>query len=156
MQTWLVHMRRPRRLIAELGVAGFLSLQLMIGGTVLSALVHPLFAAILIAQAAGAMAFAEGTESVLVGLSIATLSSGYLGTAALGLAGLMHRRLTSIAWVLLTQPIYWLLLSLAAWRALAQLFFDPFRWEKTEHGMGRTSVKTSVRTAPAAPAPGRT
>ena len=148
MQTWLVHMRRPRRLIAELGVAGFLSLQLMIGGTVLSALVHPLFAAILLAQAAGAMAFAEGTESVLVGLSIATLSSGYLGTAALGLAGLMGRRLTSISWVLLTQPIYWLLLSLAAWRALVQLLFDPFRWEKTEHGMGRTSV----RTAPAAPA----
>ncbi len=37
------------------------------------------------------------------------------------------------------MPIYWLLLSLAAWRALFQLLLDPYRWEKTEHGLARTS-----------------
>jgi hypothetical protein len=31
------------------------------------------------------------------------------------------------------------LLSLAAWRALFQLLRDPYRWEKTEHGLARTS-----------------
>jgi len=36
-------------------------------------------------------------------------------------------------------PVYWLLLSLAAWRALFQLLRDPYRWEKTEHGLARTS-----------------
>jgi hypothetical protein len=36
-------------------------------------------------------------------------------------------------------PIYWLLLSFAAWRGLYQLLRDPFRWEKTEHGRARTS-----------------
>jgi hypothetical protein len=32
-----------------------------------------------------------------------------------------------------------LLLSLAAWRALFQLVHDPQRWEKTEHGLAKTS-----------------
>ena len=36
-------------------------------------------------------------------------------------------------------PLYWFLLSLAAWRALFQLLYDPQRWEKTEHGLARTS-----------------
>jgi glycosyltransferase XagB len=35
--------------------------------------------------------------------------------------------------------VHWLLLSAAAWRALWQLMYDPFRWEKTAHGLARTS-----------------
>jgi hypothetical protein len=31
------------------------------------------------------------------------------------------------------------LLSFAAWRALFQLLYAPQRWEKTEHGLARTS-----------------
>ena len=45
MQTWLVHMRAPVRLWRDLGAAGFWTFQLVVGGNVLSALVHPLFAA---------------------------------------------------------------------------------------------------------------
>jgi hypothetical protein len=44
-------------------------------------------------------------------------------------------------------PIYWLLLSLAAWRALYQLVRDPYRWEKTEHGLARTSRRAARRHA---------
>ncbi|MGZ9073525.1 MAG: hypothetical protein ACXW3G_11585, partial [Rhodoplanes sp.] len=36
-------MRAPIRLLRELGPAGFITLQLVVGGTVLAALVHPLF-----------------------------------------------------------------------------------------------------------------
>jgi cellulose synthase/poly-beta-1,6-N-acetylglucosamine synthase-like glycosyltransferase len=43
VQTWLVHMRSPRALWRELGPRGFLAFQVMVGGTVLSALVHPWF-----------------------------------------------------------------------------------------------------------------
>ena len=64
---------------------------------------------------------------------------GYLISAALGLIGLARRRLLGCAWALLLMPLYWLLLSLAAWRALFQLVRDPYRWEKTEHGLARTS-----------------
>ncbi|MEZ5839102.1 MAG: glycosyltransferase family 2 protein [Hyphomicrobiales bacterium] len=43
MQTYLVHMRAPGRLWRELGPTGFIALQVMIGGVVLSALIHPFF-----------------------------------------------------------------------------------------------------------------
>ena len=45
MQTWLVHMREPRRLLRDLGLPGFLAFQLVVGGNALAALVHPLFLA---------------------------------------------------------------------------------------------------------------
>ena len=43
MQTYLVHMRRPRQFFGELGPWRFLGLQIMLGGMILSALVHPWF-----------------------------------------------------------------------------------------------------------------
>jgi hypothetical protein len=48
MQTWLVHMRRPTRLLRDLGTPGFVTFQLIVGGNALAALVHPLFIAGLI------------------------------------------------------------------------------------------------------------
>ncbi|NJL08250.1 MAG: glycosyltransferase, partial [Methylacidiphilales bacterium] len=142
MQTWLVHMRQPRRLQGDLGFAGFLAFQLMIGGSVLSALVHPVFVLALALQAAtGLVAAGDGLGAVLTGLTIATLVFGYAVSAALVLAGLARRRLLSIGWVVATLPVYWLLLSAAAWRAAWQLAVDPFHWEKTEHGFARTSVR---------------
>jgi hypothetical protein len=50
-----------------------------------------------------------------------------------------------MVWVLLLIPIHWLLLSLAAWRALYQLLRDPYRWEKTEHGLAQTSRLARLR-----------
>jgi hypothetical protein len=36
--------------------------------------------------------------------------------------------------VVLSYPLYWLLISVAAYRAMWQLLRDPFYWEKTPHG----------------------
>jgi cellulose synthase/poly-beta-1,6-N-acetylglucosamine synthase-like glycosyltransferase len=136
MQTWLVHMRAPVRLWRELGPAGFWTFQLVVGGNVLAALVHPLFAAGL----AYACATNNGTNvDVLLGLYILNLISGYVSSAVLGWIGLSRRRLTGTAWILLLMPLHWLLLSWAAWRALYQLLSAPYRWEKTEHGLARHS-----------------
>ena len=54
MQTWLVHMRQPGRLLRDLGPTGFFTFQLIVGGNVLAALVHPLFMAALIYSGSGA------------------------------------------------------------------------------------------------------
>jgi hypothetical protein len=45
LQTWLLHMRSPASLLRELGFGGFFAFQLLVGGTVLAALVHPFFLA---------------------------------------------------------------------------------------------------------------
>ena len=33
------------------------------------------------------------------------------------------------------MPLYWLLISLAAWKGFWQIFTKPFYWEKTVHGL---------------------
>ena len=142
MQTWLVHMRQPRRLLRELGPAGFAGFQLMVGGNVLAALVHPLFmVALIVAIKNGDFIWpADDAPAALLGALYGTTAIiGYLSSGFLGWLGLMHRGLTPAAWVLLLTPLHWLLLSLAAWRAVYQLIFAPFLWEKTAHGLAKTS-----------------
>jgi cellulose synthase/poly-beta-1,6-N-acetylglucosamine synthase-like glycosyltransferase len=138
MQTWLVHMRSPRRLLRELGWAGFAVFQLVVGGTVVAAFVHVLF----VAQFAVNLATAAPDDAparALLMLYGTLLLSGYSISAMLGLVGLARRKMLRGAWALLLTPVYWLLLSVAAWRALFQLLRHPYRWEKTEHGLARTS-----------------
>ncbi len=83
MQTWLVHMRSPLRLARELGLPGFAVFQLLVGGTVLAALVHVLFAVRLVWM----MVAPPPDDGVFLGLmafDAVTLLSGYLISAALG------------------------------------------------------------------------
>jgi hypothetical protein len=75
----------------------------------------------------------------LMPLHLTALSAGYVATIAIGLMGLRRRRQMRHAWILLLAPVYWGLLSIAAWRALWQLLREPHRWEKTEHAMSRRS-----------------
>ena len=53
----------------------------------------------------------------------------------------MRRGMHGMAWVLVLTPVHWLMLSLAAWRALYQLVAAPYAWEKTEHGLAKSSQR---------------
>jgi cellulose synthase/poly-beta-1,6-N-acetylglucosamine synthase-like glycosyltransferase len=143
MKTYMVHMRQPRRLFRELGVTGFASFHFVLAGTVLSALVQPILLLMLIAALLAGTSFLASPAGALGhGLLWAhgcALAGGYLTTMIVAVIGLKRRGLLSIVWVLLLMPMQWCLLSVAAWRALIQLMFDPYRWEKTEHGLARTS-----------------
>jgi cellulose synthase/poly-beta-1,6-N-acetylglucosamine synthase-like glycosyltransferase len=149
MQTWGVHMREPRRLWREAGPRGFLALNIIVGGNVLTALAYPIlvveFAAYLIKGADGTPGgFFTGS---LAPLHIATIAAGFASTVLIGLMGLARRGRLHSGWVLAATPFYWGCLSIAAWRALWQLWRDPYRWEKTEHGL--TPSRTSTATPPA-------
>jgi cellulose synthase/poly-beta-1,6-N-acetylglucosamine synthase-like glycosyltransferase len=135
--TWAVHMREPRRLARDLGLPGFVAFQLMVGGNVLAALVHPLFIAVFAVSIWRSGGWPhDHLTTALFGTSVVV---GYLTSVLLGAIGLMRRRLIGAAWALPLIPVHWLLLSAAAWRALYQLIADPYRWEKTDHGLARTS-----------------
>lgn len=146
MQTWLVHMRDPVALWRQLGTAGFVAFHLMVGGNALAALVHPVFAAALgyfIYQTGGIWSADHITFILLGALYATTAIFGYLSSAFLGWFGLSRRGLLSSAWILLLTPLHWFMLSAAAWRALYQLFTSPFAWEKTEHGLARSSRRAA-------------
>jgi cellulose synthase/poly-beta-1,6-N-acetylglucosamine synthase-like glycosyltransferase len=136
IQTWLVHMRNPLRLLREMGLHGFLSFQVMVGGTIFSYLANPIFWAmtgvwyISRPEALPALfplpVFYIGTVAFVAG-NLFFIYSHVLGC-------LRHRQysLVKYAW---TMPIYWLLMSVALWKAIFQLVRRPHYWEKTEHGL---------------------
>ena len=39
------------------------------------------------------------------------------------------------------MPLYWVLISVGAWKGFLQLFRRPFYWEKTQHGLDLKAVK---------------
>jgi len=45
-------------------------------------------------------------------------------------------------WAVLLSPLYWALQSIAAVKALYQLLFRPFFWEKTVHGLAASPDPT--------------
>jgi cellulose synthase/poly-beta-1,6-N-acetylglucosamine synthase-like glycosyltransferase len=140
MQTWLVHMRQPRRLWRELGPAGAIAFQIFFAANVLAALIHPLFMTGLgYTLFALPTPWAHAVMDNAAPIFATSLLSGYASTIVLDLIGLHRRGLLRHAWVLVLTPLHWFMLSLAAWRALFQLLYDPQRWEKTEHGLAKSS-----------------
>jgi cellulose synthase/poly-beta-1,6-N-acetylglucosamine synthase-like glycosyltransferase len=149
MQTWLVHMRAPRLLLSDLGAAGFATFQLIVGGSVLAALVYPLFLASTVWQLATGQSLMPAS---LAPLHVAVFLGGLLASTVGIVTGLSRRRLLGSAWIALLAPLHWLLLSVAAWRALRQFLREPFRWEKTEHGLAKSSrMSQPSATQPADP-----
>ncbi len=47
-----------------------------------------------------------------------------------------RHRFRLMPWAM-TIPLYWVLLSIAAYKALWQLIYKPFFWEKTNHGLSK-------------------
>jgi glycosyltransferase XagB len=142
MQTWLVHMRTPWMMFRELKAKSFVAFQLTVGGTVLASLVHPVFLGSLLwslAVEAKTVLHDDWLVPLLASLHVCAVLAGYFTSIALGFLGLQRRGLTSKAWILVLVPVLWLLLSVAAWRAVFQLMWNPYRWDKTEHGLARTS-----------------
>jgi cellulose synthase/poly-beta-1,6-N-acetylglucosamine synthase-like glycosyltransferase len=133
MQTWSVHMRRPWRLWRDAGAKGFFTLNAVVGGNVLTALAFPVLAADMLACAGGGAGWFAA--SPLMPLYLITIVAGFVSTIVVGLMGLARRGQLRQGWILALTPLYWACLSIAAWRALYQLLTEPYRWEKTEHGL---------------------
>ena len=135
MQTWLVHMRRPLVLLRDLGTGSFLVSQIVFAGMVVSALAHPILlgsAVFLLGELvlAGRVSL---SKSVLIFLDSTNVILGYLAFLALGFQTLTMREKTGFWRIVALTPPYWLLMSLAAWRALYQVIVRPHEWEKTPH-----------------------
>ena len=152
MQTWSVHLRSPLKLWRDAGAGGFFALNIIVGGNVLTALTHPFLLGELLVRSV--MSVLDDNVSSFfakpfIELYLATIAAGYLSTIAIGLIGLAKRNLLGEAWVLVLTPVYWVCLSIAAWRALYQLLTEPYHWEKTEHGLAQHSrIAAQRRTEP--------
>lgn len=144
MQTWLVHMRDPVALWRRAGTRGFFAFQLFIGGTFVSSLANPLMWAIfLISHFTGIAIFTGPFGEALARASLFSLIAGNALFVYLAMLGPYRRGWLKLAPYGLTAPLYWLLISAAAWRALWQLVRRPFHWEKTRHGVSTFEAKAA-------------
>lgn len=139
-------MRRPHRLPRDLGWRGAVAFQLLLAGNVLSALIHPFFTVALcyLLIVKSPLEIIRDLDGALP-LYAATLLGGYASTIVPDWIGLARRGLLRHAGILALTPIYWFLLSWAAWRALFQLLSNPLKWEKTEHGLAKNSRLLGAR-----------
>lgn len=153
MQTYAVHMRRPGGLRRSLGLAGFLAFHGQFAGMILSALVHPLFYLLLIYDYTQGKLFEQSggvLANSLLAISIVNLLTGYAASFVLGATVLASKRMYWLTPQLVFIPLYWLMISLAAYRALYQFIVKPFHWDKTEHGLSRFAPMGDDRNAKAA------
>jgi hypothetical protein len=74
---------------------------------------------------------------LLAGLNLFILLAGYGLAIVLTRRGLRRRGIRGWAGTLATMPVYWLLMSAAAWVAVWQFIMAPFHWNKTEHGLSK-------------------
>jgi hypothetical protein len=136
--TWLSHMRAPVRLWRDLGARGFLSLNVLFLGAAVTYLAMPLFWISVIGGAVTGRTIwgAAMPDWALwpLGVSLAVGQVVMLGCAALA----MVRRGTPglLLWVP-TLPVYWTLGAVAAWKAVIEMVWAPYYWDKTMHGISR-------------------
>lgn len=152
MQTWLVHSRHPYALFKQLGGKGWLAFNLLVGGTPLFALTYPIMLLIFLYWLA--------TESKILDplfppwvlyVSLFNLLIGNFFGIYLNMIAVFRRKYFTLLPYALCNPIYWVLQSLASYKAVWQLLTNPFYWEKTQHGLTkevRPELDHGVEVAP--------
>jgi cellulose synthase/poly-beta-1,6-N-acetylglucosamine synthase-like glycosyltransferase len=135
IQTWLVHMRHPARLWRDLGPGSFAIAQILCAGMVVSSIAHLVFLGSL-GYALLVFAWHETVaplQSAILIVDAANIVLGYLTFLLLGRRTLLAKESLSFWKTVLLTPVYWVLMSLAALRALWKLYREPHHWEKTDH-----------------------
>ena len=146
VQTWLVNMRDPSGLIRRVGMKGFCSLQLFVGGGVFSALAYPFVIVpflFWVFTRSGALSPYFPRPVLLV--SLANLIAGNSILIYLSMLAAAKRYHFSLLPHALTVPAYWLLMAIAGYKGLWQLIKNPFYWEKTNHGISKFTSEEVLR-----------
>lgn len=138
MQTFLVHTRRPVHLFRTIGPAGVLGFVAFIGGTFLTGLLNPISWLISVAWLIfGSQAIEAYFPPILLYMSLANLLIGNGLLIYLTMIAPLRRNWTDLAPWGLSVLGYWVLMTIASYKALSQLLFNPFYWEKTQHGLSK-------------------
>ena len=135
MQTWLILMREPLRLTRELGLVGTLMFHILVTGMLVSALGHPLIL-LFIAMTIWTLIFAPHATTLEIFLFVVdwfNVVFAYTVFVRLGQKAMGKNERARLDFKWRYVPVYWMLMSLAAWRAVIELRRNPFFWNKTPH-----------------------
>jgi cellulose synthase/poly-beta-1,6-N-acetylglucosamine synthase-like glycosyltransferase len=144
MQTYLVHMRNPRRLVQKIGWKGFIGFNFFIGATSMTFLLYPILLAFFLAYLVFDLkAIRPLFPDWVLYISTFNLIAGNMLMIYINMLAVFKRRFYELIWFALLNPVYWLMHSIAAYKGLWQLITKPFYWEKTNHGLSKTNAVTA-------------
>lgn len=141
LQTLISHLLAPHRLLREAGAVATLTFMVLALGTLLSTLGYPFFLlATLLAWLDGSLFEPEGLfELALFSLALTLTVAGVCVVFLVPALGAWRRGAVDLWRWLPFLPVYYLLVSLAGWLALVEYGHRRFVWNKTEHGLARSS-----------------
>lgn len=136
LQTWLVHTRKPLQILRDLGPAGWFSFQMTIGGSLLAFLINPIYWAMTLLWlfTRSEMISALFPPSIYLLGSFCLLGANFV-FVYMAVTGCMARGYYDLVKYALLTPIYWLMMSIGAYKAYGQIIVRPHYWEKTDHGI---------------------
>lgn len=152
LQTLLVHLRRPGSLVRTAGLRQTAAFALLVGGTPMTFLFTPPLYALFLASLLLPPTVLSGLFSgwvLWVALFNLVVGNGLMIYVSM-MGAFKRRRYPLVLWALL-NPLYWLLHSAAAYKALWQLITKPHYWEKTLHGLSH-AAPAGIGSDAAAPA----
>jgi cellulose synthase/poly-beta-1,6-N-acetylglucosamine synthase-like glycosyltransferase len=148
MQTSLVHMRNPIKLVNKIGWRGFFGFNFFVGFTPITFLLYPILLGFYIIY----IIFDLQTVRILfpdwvLYISIFNFVAGNTLMIYVNMLAVFKRRFYELILFALVNPFYWLMHSIAAYKGLWQLIYKPFYWEKTNHGLTKMSHSASAAAA---------
>lgn len=150
VQVAIVHSRRPLAGLRGFGPMRFLAAGALSLGGVVSALVFPVLCTLAGVQVATGRWLEAASAGDVAGAAVGSIvfASGLLALTLPPAAALARRRLWWLMPLVPLMPLYFVLVSLAAWRGCLELLLNPQRWNKTEHGLARTSRTGRIEVDP--------
>ncbi|TAH11499.1 MAG: glycosyltransferase [Sphingobacteriia bacterium] len=148
MQTTLVHMRNPARLVQKIGWKGFFGFNFFVGLTPITFLIYPVLLSFFIIY----LIFDLKVARVLfpdwvLYISIFNFVAGNTLMIYVNMLAVFKRRYYELILFALFNPLYWLMHSISAYKGLWQLVYNPFYWEKTNHGLTKMSHSAAAASA---------
>lgn len=147
IQTYLVHTRDPKDHVASTGHNTFLMFNLIIGGKVLSSLLNPFMWLLTLLYFLFRAHIGTTIESFfppyILYMGVVCFFFGnflYLFYYMLGASKRDQDELIKFVFIV---PMYWLFMSISAWRAVYTLITDPHYWPKTIHGLHLEQAKNA-------------
>jgi glycosyltransferase XagB len=145
LQTTLVHMRNPVKLIGKIGWRGFFGFNFFVGGTPITFLLYPVLLSFFVFY----LIFDIQAVRVIfpdwvLYISIFNFVAGNTLMIYVNMLAVFKRRYYELILFAILNPLYWLMHSIAAYKGLWQLIYKPFYWEKTNHGLTKVSHSAAV------------
>lgn len=138
MQTYLVHIREVSKFAKENGKKHSLVFQLVVGGKIAFIFINPILWLATIAYFTLYAYIGPAIESVyptaVFYMAVTSLIFGNFLFLYYYMIGVARKGQWNLMKFVFLIPFYWLMISIAAFRALYQLVFKPHYWEKTVHG----------------------